>query len=64
MRKIVYGSAILVGALVTMMTIGHLPRTATTSPDKTAGTLDVRKLGETIDMKSMPLQKLLDEVYH
>jgi hypothetical protein len=26
--------------------------------------LDVRNRGETIDLTSMPLQKLLDEVYH
>ncbi len=63
MRKIVYGSAILIGALIATTAISHLPLAATTSPGRAAGSIDVRELGEGIDMKSMPLQKLPDDVY-
>jgi hypothetical protein len=64
MRKIVYSSAILVSALLAAIAIGRLPRAAITSPGRTADTIDVQKLGETIDMKAMPQQGIPDEVYH
>jgi hypothetical protein len=62
MRYIVYG-AILAGALVFTIATGRLPRIATTSHDRTNDTVDVLKLGETIDMKGLPQRDLPDEVY-
>jgi hypothetical protein len=62
MRYIVYG-AILAGALVFTMATGRLPRVATASHDWTNDPVDVRKLGETIDMKALPQQELPDEFY-
>lgn len=64
MRKIVYGSAILVGALLATIVIDRLPRTASTSPSLASDTINVQKLGEAVDMKALPQQRMQDEVYH
>lgn len=64
MRKIVYSSAVLIGALLVMIAIGRLPRAPTTLPGKSPNTINVQRLGETIDMKAMPQQGLPDEFYH
>jgi translation initiation factor 2 gamma subunit (eIF-2gamma) len=63
MRRIVYGSAILAGALLVAIALEHLPRVATTSHDMTASTIDVLKLQQVIDAKILPRQELPDEVY-
>jgi hypothetical protein len=63
-RKIAYGSAILVGALLATIVIDRLPRTAGPLPTHAADTIKVQKLGETIDMKALPQQRMPDEVYH
>ncbi len=63
MRRIVYGTAILAGALLVAIALEHLPRVATASHDRTAGTVDVLELYKVIDMKTLPRQDLPDEVY-
>jgi hypothetical protein len=62
MRYIVYG-AILAGALILTISTGRLPQVATASHVRTNDTVDVGKLGETIDMKALPRRDLPDEVY-
>ena len=63
MRSILYGTTILAGVLLVAITIGHLPRAATASHDKTNDTVDVLKLEETIGKKALPQQELPPEVY-
>jgi hypothetical protein len=60
MRYIVYGAIL---AVVFAIATGRLPRVATASHDRTNDTMDVLKLGETIDMKALPQRDLPDEVY-
>lgn len=64
MRKIAYGSAILVAALLATIVIDRLPQMARPSPTQAADTINVQKLGEMIDMKALPQQRMPDEVYH
>ena len=63
MRKIVYGTTILVGVLLGAIVVGHLPRVATASHDKPSGAVDVLKLHGQIDTKALPKQELAPEVY-
>jgi hypothetical protein len=62
MRYIVYG-AILAGALVFTIATGYLPQVATASHNDANDTVNVLKLGETVDMKALPRQEIPDEVY-
>lgn len=64
MRKIAYGSVILVAALLATIVIDRLPQMARPSPTHAADTINVQKLGEMIDMKALPQQRMPDEVYH
>lgn len=63
MRRIVFGSAILAGALLVAIALEHLPSVATASHDRTAGAVDVLKLQQAIDTNILPRQELPDEVY-
>ena len=63
MRYIMYGAAILAAMLVVTIATSHLPRAATASIDETNGTVDVFKLEQTIDAKTLPQQEISDEAY-
>jgi hypothetical protein len=63
MRFIIYGLAIFAAVLTGAFATGYLPRDATASHNETNGTVDVRTMTETIDMKALPRREIPDEVY-
>ena len=62
MRYIV-GAAILAAVVAVAIGTGRLPRIATASHNDANDTVNVLKLGETVDMKALPRQEIPDEVY-
>jgi hypothetical protein len=63
MRNIVYGAAVVAGIFLVAIAIGHLPRTATASHDNSSETVNVLKLGGTVNTKALPRQEIPPEVY-
>ena len=62
MRYIV-GATILAAVVAIAIGTGRLPRIATASNNDANDTVNVLKLGETLDMKALPRQEIPDEVY-
>jgi len=62
MRYIV-GATILAAVVAVAIGTGRLPRIATASHNDANDTVNVLKLGETVDMKALPRQEIPDEVY-
>jgi hypothetical protein len=62
MRNIFYGAAIAVCALLVVILVGRLPRSATATQLKTNAILDVRALGSAMDMNTLPRQEVPPEV--
>ena len=62
MRYIV-GATILTAVVAVAIGTGRLPRIATASHNDANDTVNVLKLGETVDMKALPRQEIPDEVY-
>ena len=63
MRYIAYGLAIFAAVLTVAFSTGYLPRDATASHNETNDTMNVLELETTSDVKALPRQEILDEVY-
>ena len=63
MRNIVYGAAVMAGIFLVAIAVGRSPRTATASHDNSSETVNVLKLGETMNTKALPRQEIPPEVY-